>query len=234
MIDEDNIQKIVPDNKFLTRNTKDLEEILRAIPKGLLNTGEEEFEKDFNDILNEKVSEPLLSRIQDFKCPECNFKATSTRVVNAHHNFVHDISFYTCDDCGTGTKTVGAMKQHKWKAHKSIASFKPTKAQSLMVELSEADTSEYEDDSSHTDDDNLPDLYKEHKWDDGYNYKARTPAFEKAASGLKIMLKKSTDVKTVGENKVRVVNVEKHDGWQHADIEIIDDEGSGQVQLDMI
>ena len=70
MIFDDNMQKIVPDAKFLTKNTKDLVEMLKAIPKDSLNTGEDEFERDFNDILNEKVAEPLLGTDQDLKCPK--------------------------------------------------------------------------------------------------------------------------------------------------------------------
>ena len=190
MIINDNLQTIVPDNKFLTKNTKDLEEMLKAIPKDSLNTGEDEFERDFNDILNEMVAKPLLGTSQDLKCPKCNFKASSSKVLNTHHAFVHDSSFYACDVCGSRTKTVGAMKQHKWNVHKSIASFHPIKAESIKVELSEADSSDYEDDLSDSENDDLPDLYRDNKWDAGYNYKARTPAFEKAAAGLKTILKK--------------------------------------------
>ena len=51
------IKKIVPTEEFMTQNTKDLEEMLKALPVECLYTGEEEFQKDFNDILNEKVEE---------------------------------------------------------------------------------------------------------------------------------------------------------------------------------
>ena len=45
------------------------------------------------------------------------------------------------------------------------------------------------------------------------------------------MLKKGVYVKTSDNIKVRVLNVEKHEGRQNADIEITDDEGSGHAQL---
>ena len=232
IIVEDNAQQIKPDAKFLTQNTKDLREMLRALPADTLNTGVDEFERDFNDILNERVTEPiLLEKTHCLKCPKCNFKASSNKVLNIHHAFVHDNSFHTCDICGARTKTVGGMKQHKSNVHKTTATFNPITADSIKVELSEADSSEYEDDLSDSENDDLPELYREHEWDGGFNYKSRAPAFAKAASALKIMLKKGVNVTTIDQIKVKVVNVVKHDGGENADIEITDEEGSGHVQL---
>ena len=57
------------------------------------------------------------------------------------------------------------MKQHKWNVHKTTATFNPITADSIKVELSEADSSEYEDDLSDSENDDLPELYREHEWD---------------------------------------------------------------------
>ena len=46
------IQKIIPDDEFLTKNTKDLELMLKALPKETFYSSEEEFKIDFEDILN--------------------------------------------------------------------------------------------------------------------------------------------------------------------------------------
>ena len=54
MVPEDLIKRIIPDNEFLTQNTKDFKEMLEALPKNVLYTGVDEFQDDFNDILNKK------------------------------------------------------------------------------------------------------------------------------------------------------------------------------------
>ena len=46
--------KIEPDTEFLTQNTKDLEERLKALPLETFYSSVEELNQDFSDILNEK------------------------------------------------------------------------------------------------------------------------------------------------------------------------------------
>ena len=54
MVVEDTSHKIIPDDEFLTKNTKDLEEMLSQILKESLYTGEEEFYEDVQEVLNKK------------------------------------------------------------------------------------------------------------------------------------------------------------------------------------
>ena len=54
---EDSVRKIKPDTEFLTQNTKDLNEMLRNLPKEAFYGEEEDFQKDFDEILNEKPVE---------------------------------------------------------------------------------------------------------------------------------------------------------------------------------
>jgi hypothetical protein len=108
MVPEDLIKKIVPDNEFLTQNTKDLKEMLEALPQDAFYTGVDEFEDDFNDILNEKVEEEKSCVDGRFRCNDCKFKTSSRRALRAHVRFVHESNFFVCKTCKTRTKTTGS------------------------------------------------------------------------------------------------------------------------------
>ena len=82
------------------------------------------------------------------------------------------------------------MKVHKWDVHKVIVRYKETQKQEVKVEPEVSDSSESAEESSDIDFDELPNLYQEKEWKGGYTFTSRTPAFEKAALGLKILLKK--------------------------------------------
>ena len=88
IVPENLILKIVPDTEFLTQNTKDLEEMLSALPTEALYTGIEEFQKDFNDILNEKTEDDDIKPRGRFQCDKCKFKAFSQRAMRTHVKFV--------------------------------------------------------------------------------------------------------------------------------------------------
>ena len=224
--------KIEPDVEFLTRNTKDLEIMLKALPLSEFYTAEEDFQKDFNDILNEnKEEEDDTSTSVNLKCPDCNFKASSRKVLKTHIKFVHDMTFHVCDVCGTKTKTVGAMKVHKWNKHKVIFRAKQNQKQEVRGDPMVSDSSESAEESSDSDFDELPNLYQEKDWKGGYSFKSRTPAFEKAASGLKILLKKTVKVQQIDDIKIRVIKVSKQGEARMTDIEITDIEGTGEVHM---
>ena len=231
----DNVKKIEPDNDFLTKNTKDLEAMLKNLPKEAFYPGEEVFQEDFKFILNEKEDDEQTIPESKFICGECSFKASSKRVLNIHNKFVHDQSFHSCDVCPIRTKTIGGMKVHKWSAHKSIMTYtktvKPTGKTEVKLEQDITDTSEtdYETDESESND--LPDLYQEKVWESGHNFRSRAPLFAKAASGLKILLRKNVNEKNVGNKKIRVLDVRKKGVGKLAEIEITDREGAGLVQL---
>ena len=62
------VQKIEPD-----RNTKDLEEMLKSIPKHALNTEEDEFQEDFDTILNKNKKELGWGSDCKAQCTECGY-----------------------------------------------------------------------------------------------------------------------------------------------------------------
>ena len=142
-IGHDVVQKIEPDQRFITQNTKDLEEMLKSIPKDALNTGDDEFQEDFNTILNEKKNEDMFGPEERVPCMDCNFRASSKHVLRTHFMFVHDTSFHTCQDCGRRTKTIEAMNSHKSSRHKSA----------ILA------SSESEEDSAESEYDDIPDPY---------------------------------------------------------------------------
>ena len=228
IIVEDTIQKIEPDHEFLTQNTRDLEEMLKAIPVDTLNTCEDDFQKDFNEILNEKIDEPTKASEHDRKCQQCNFKASSRKVLRAHFAFVHDFSFYSCGVCSSRTKTMGALKQHMWNTHKTIPMLSPA-----SDEMSKVDSTEDEDALTESENDELPELYQEHDWIGGRTFNARTPAFAKAVANIKVMLRKSAQVKKVEDIDLKVLNVvDRADGGGSlSQIEITDAEGTGHAQF---
>ena len=230
---QDNVQKIEPDNEFLTKNTKDLEAMLKNLPKDAFYAGEEVFQEDFKLILNQKEDDKQTKSESKFICGGCSFKASSKKVLNIHHKFVHDQSFHSCDVCPIRTKTIDGMKVHKWSAHKSIMTYKKTGRPTEKIEVKSepdiTDTSEtdYETDESESND--LPDLYQEKVWESGHNFRSRAPLFAKAASGLKILLRKNFNEKNVGNKKIRVLDVRKKGLGKLAEIEITDREGAGLV-----
>ena len=85
--------------------------------------------------------------------------------------------------------------------------------------------------SSDSDFDDIPDLYLEKDWESGHNFKARTPAFAKAVDGLQVLLKKSIYEKTVDDIKLRTLEVKKKREGKLSHIEITDEEGAGEVKL---
>ena len=187
---EDSVRKIKPDMEFLTQNTKDLNEMLKNLPKEAFYGEEEDFQKDFDEILNEKPVEKEDARKTSLKCVECNFKGSSKRVLRVHNKFVHDLEFHSCTICASKTRSVGAMRTHMWGVHKIIAKYKNSDRPSeIVIESSEASET---DDSDEADDDefnNLPDPYAVKDWKSGINFKARTPGFEKGIKWFKILAK---------------------------------------------
>ena len=161
LIPDELIKIIVPDKEFLTQNTKDLEDMLKALPKETFYTEEIEFQKDFEEILNEKLDDCKPN--EKFKCNECKFKASSKRVLNAHTRFVHDTKFFVCKNCQRRTKTVSAMKEHMWRVHKRIVVYndpgkpKTTVTKMTSAEPTSADSSEVETNSSDSDFEDTPD-----------------------------------------------------------------------------
>ena len=75
----DNAHKIIPDDEFLTKNTKDLEKFLSQIPKESLYTGEEEFYEDVQEVLNKKEDNLASKTPGKFLCQDCKFKAGSNK-----------------------------------------------------------------------------------------------------------------------------------------------------------
>ena len=232
---QDKVQKIEPDNEFLTKNTKDLEAMLKNLPKDAFYAGEEVFQEDFKLILNQKEDDKQAKSESKLICGGCSFKASSKKVLNIHHKFVHDQSFHSCDVCQIRTKTIDGMKVHKWSAHKSIMTYKKTGRPTEKIEVKSepdiTDTSETDYETAESESNDLPDLYEEKVWESGHNFRSRAPLFAKAASGLKILLRKNFNEKNVGNKKIRVLDVRKKGLGKLAEIEITDREGAGLVQL---
>ena len=209
------VQKIEPDQGFITQNTKDLLEMLKSIPKDALNTGKDEFQEDFNTILNENKNEDIFGSEEKVSCTDCNFRAASKHVLRTHFMFVHDTSFHTCQDCGRRTKTIEAMNLHKSSRLKSA----------IFA------SSESEEDLTESENDDIPDPYEMKKWNAGYNFKSRTMAFQKASASLKSLLRKCAREKCFGGVKLRVLDVIKEGNGKTAKIEIIDKDGNGEVKM---
>ena len=94
--------------------------MLKSVHQELLYSEEEEFEIDFQNILNEKVVNTDLITLEDkFMCDQCKFKASSQRALRAHKSFVHESIFYLCKRCGARTKTTGGMEHHLSRKHNS-------------------------------------------------------------------------------------------------------------------
>ena len=51
----DNIKIIEPDEEFISQNTQDLEIILKTVPNCLIYNKEDEFQKDFDEVINKRV-----------------------------------------------------------------------------------------------------------------------------------------------------------------------------------
>ena len=81
--------------------------MLKALPLEPFNIGKEEFDKDFEEILNTRSDEDH----------NCKYTAISRRAMGTHKQFVHDTNFYICNKCQGRTKTVGAIKIQMWNAH---------------------------------------------------------------------------------------------------------------------
>ena len=47
------------------------------------------------------------------KCNHCNFSTTNLESLMIHEKLVHDMTFFTCSDCGRQTKTEEYHKQMK-------------------------------------------------------------------------------------------------------------------------
>jgi hypothetical protein len=112
---------IVPDKHFLTQKTRDLEVIQKALPKKTFYTKGIEFQKDFEDILNEKVD--YCNTNDKFTCNQCKFKARSARCLNSHKIFVHSMfssnvtedpkqSLQGKNTCGESTKCENSVFVH--------------------------------------------------------------------------------------------------------------------------
>ena len=179
IVPEDIIKKIVPDQEFLTMNTKDLEEMLKALPEEAFYAGKKEFQDDFDTILNEKVEIKTVEPGTRFRCNECKFKASSQRALRAHLKFVHETTFFKCKHCKMRTKTADAMQLHLKRVHDSDATYK----QVLNIDESnmkkdkimtlQSDSSEFSDEeSSDSDFNDIPDLYIQKKWKNGWNFKS--------------------------------------------------------------
>ena len=242
LIPEDYIKRIVPDVEFLTQNTTDLKEMLEGLPEGVVYTDEETFQQDFDEILNEKVEHEEANTLGRFRCDKCKFKVFSQRALRAHVKLVHDTTFFACKKCRARTKTTGAMELHLRRKHNTIVKHddseksanlrKEEKSMENNTEPEELSSNDSSLECSDTEyDDEVPDLYREKKWKNGYNFKLRTQPFEKAVANLKTLLKKSAKSTNVGDLTIRVLDVEKHGGGKLAKIELTDKEGTGEVKL---
>ena len=49
---------------------------------------------------------------ETMKCIQCNFTSQRTDSLKVHVKYVHDTSFYTCDQCGRQTKTEEGLEYH--------------------------------------------------------------------------------------------------------------------------
>ena len=172
IIPEEHIRKIVPNVEFLTQNTADLKEMLEGLPEGVRYTDEENFQQDFDEILNEKVEHEETNTLGRFRCDTCKFKVFSQRALRAHVKLVHDTTFFACKKCRTRTKTTGAMQLHLRRKHNTIVkhdnSEEPTilekeaKSMENSTEPEEISSNDSSLDCSDTEYDNeVPDLYTE-------------------------------------------------------------------------
>ena len=236
---DENVKKIKPDKDFLTKNTMDLEDLLKNLPMESFYSAEAEFQDDLKEILDVKGEQDEYENHVKINCDLCKFRGKSKKVMRVHHKFVHDQKFYTCNTCGIKTRTVGAMKTHMWHAHKVISTYKePTKVKynEINVEVRPEVTnnsSESEDEITDSDfeDLTLPNLYLEKEWKSGKNFKSRTPAFRRAVNDLKKLLLKSEKERKVDDINIRVLDVKIEDTSKVAEIQITDKEGAGQVKL---
>ena len=171
---------IKPDDEFLTQNTNDLEEVLKFINQKSLNPlCHEEFERDFNDILNEKVDEEENVISDSYKCGDCKFKASSKKVLSTHSKFVHDLSFYACKFCKTKTKTIGAMKLHRVNIHKNEID---------NMTMNSEDAESGDDDKDYPDEEDAINIDYQHNVDDesgAESYKGNKPSFVETVKAVK-------------------------------------------------
>ena len=193
---------------------------------GLVSQDQKVINKHMKSLHNIKVE--VDETAEKFTCSMCEFKhgdmdALKNHMINVHKKDqwnwgLETKAVHICDECTIEFPTKQALRNHIDSGHKEVNS---------AVETDDPD-----DDFSESDFNDLPDLYEESAWTTGCNFKSRTAAFEKAATGLRFMLKKSAKVKKVGDLKLKVHKVVvKKDGGRLADIEITDYEGSGHVQF---
>ena len=228
---EDTSHKIIPDDEFLTKNTKDLEEMLSQIPKESLYTEEEEFYEDVQEVLNKKEDNLVSKTPGKFLCQDCKFKAGSNKAMGIHIMFLHDMNFHTCNICSMRTKTTRAMKNHTWRVHKVNTTYNTPPKGKTDAKPENLVSTDSDLESSDSDGTELPDLYEEGDWKSGHNFKSRSAAFGAATINLKSLFKKSPKEKYVGGVKLRVVATKKQGDGKLTSIELTDKEGIGQVQL---
>ena len=163
---------------------------------------------------------------ETFPCSICEFKVGNMAILKDHMIDVHkkDMwnlgleakSVFNCGECDIEFPMKSLLKNHIDSGHREVNS---------------AVESDSQDDETDSDLDDLPDLYQEKDWTSGCNFKSRAAAFEKAAEGLKFLLKKSVKIRKVAGIKIKVHKVTKKKECRVSDIEIINEEGSGHVNL---
>ena len=219
---------IEPDTELLTQNTKDLEEMLRLINKeSLYPLCSDEFDVDFNEILNKKVDIEKYETSDGYRCDDCKFKAGSQKVLNTHYKFVHDLSFYACDFCKTKTKTIGAMKLHSQIIHqnKNVTDNTNIDSGEEETKIIEEDVLSEDEDNENTDDEDEINIDYEHIVDDesgAESYKGTKPCFVETVKAVKVLLQEKVGgyIKKINNHNMVVRDVRSFDYGVEADIEI--------------
>ena len=67
--------------------------------------------------LLKNIPKELLTVNESLKCSECNFNSDKRESLMIHMDYVHSLTFHTCNICGTKTKTDEALLFHTEKRH---------------------------------------------------------------------------------------------------------------------
>ena len=146
---------------------------------GLISQDQKEVNKHMKSLHNIKVE--FDETAEKYTCSMCEFKHCDMDTLKIHMINIHKKdqwnwgletkSTHICGECDIEFPTKQALRNHIDSCHKEV---------NCAVES--------DDDFSDSDFNDLPDLYQEGDWTSGCNFKSRTAAFEKAATGLRFML----------------------------------------------
>ena len=218
---------IEPDTEFLTQNTLDLEIMLKSINQESLFCSAEEFDKDFKDILNEKEDSDNDEISHRYTCVDCKFKASSKKLLRTHRRFVHDLNFFSCQFCGSKTKTTGAMKLHKENVHQSTCENKDTvinleKEDNDIRNKIESSEEEEEDDSEDEEDIIVDYQYTVDEESGAESDKGNKPSFVESVKAVKHLIqdKGCGYIKKINSHNMIVRDVRHVDYGLEADVEI--------------